>query len=515
MNLKYYLIFIFAVISSFCLRDFHYGNELTYINIVDDALKNGSFFTFSKHGAIYADKPPLYFWIIMLGKWLLGYHSVLFIGLYSLIPALIILFIMNKLSVGLNNKDNCLLAPIMLMTTIFFIGCSAALRMDMLMSMFIILSLYTFYSMYMGKYTLYNRLIFPVWIFLAIFSKGIAGFFIPFLSIVAFLFAEKKIKSFFKFWGWRTWLILVFLISAWLFMVNAEGGFNYLYNLLYHQNIDRIINSFSHKRPFYFYFKNFWYVIGPWSLLVIGSIIIRIKKKEKFNDLEKLYVCIIATSTLLFSLASGKLNIYLLPIIPFIIYLSGAWIEKFETNKYLRYLFIISIFLIVLAQPILYMWTEKQNIFLNLSLLRYAAIFLLSCGSFLILFSLFKNQRLIQAITKFSLLFLVFINLINFTLPSFQNNFSYKELSEEILIFANSRNINTFYFYNIANAKNLKYYLNEEVYELKGSHLSNLLASNGILICRNKDLCNNESLKAIINSNDYITKNDYTIIKLP
>ena len=255
MNLKYYIIFIFAVISSFCLRDFHYGNELTYINIVDDAVKNQSLFTFTKHGTIYADKPPLFFWIIMTGKWLLGYHSVLFIGLFSLIPALIILYIMNKLSTGLHDNENCLLAPVILMTTIFFIGGSAALRMDMLMSMFIILSLYTFYSMYRGKYNLYNRILFPLWIFLAIFSKGLAGFFIPFLSIVSFLFAKKNLKSFFKFWGWITWLIIATLVSAWLFMVNAEGGPKYLYNLLYHQNIGRIINSFSHKRPFYFYFN--------------------------------------------------------------------------------------------------------------------------------------------------------------------------------------------------------------------------------------------------------------------
>jgi 4-amino-4-deoxy-L-arabinose transferase-like glycosyltransferase len=46
------------------LRDYTPANELRYLNIVDDALKTGNFFSFYNHGEIYADKPPLYFWIM-------------------------------------------------------------------------------------------------------------------------------------------------------------------------------------------------------------------------------------------------------------------------------------------------------------------------------------------------------------------------------------------------------------------------------------------------------------------
>ena len=71
--MKSYRVFIFvflALLPVLFLRDYTPGNELRYLSIADEAIKNGSWITFSNHGEPYADKPPLYFWIIMAGKWL-------------------------------------------------------------------------------------------------------------------------------------------------------------------------------------------------------------------------------------------------------------------------------------------------------------------------------------------------------------------------------------------------------------------------------------------------------------
>ena len=64
----YYMLVFALMFPLILLRDYTPANELRYLNIVDDALKTGNFFSFYNHGEIYADKPPLYFWIIMLGK---------------------------------------------------------------------------------------------------------------------------------------------------------------------------------------------------------------------------------------------------------------------------------------------------------------------------------------------------------------------------------------------------------------------------------------------------------------
>ena len=76
MRTKYFILFAVVMIPLFLLRDFTPDNELRYLSIADEALRNGTFFTFYNHGLAYADKPPLYLWIVMAGRLLFGTHSM-------------------------------------------------------------------------------------------------------------------------------------------------------------------------------------------------------------------------------------------------------------------------------------------------------------------------------------------------------------------------------------------------------------------------------------------------------
>ena len=67
-------IWLIALLPIMLLRDFTPSNELRYLSIVDEALRNGTLFTFSHQGVPYADKPPLFFWLMMIGKLILGGH---------------------------------------------------------------------------------------------------------------------------------------------------------------------------------------------------------------------------------------------------------------------------------------------------------------------------------------------------------------------------------------------------------------------------------------------------------
>lgn len=96
MKITKYLLVFLCFIPLFIFRDFTPNNELKYLSIADEALRDGHFFTFWNHGVPYADKPPLYLWIVMLGKWLLGTHYMLFLGMFSLLPALGTLAVMER-----------------------------------------------------------------------------------------------------------------------------------------------------------------------------------------------------------------------------------------------------------------------------------------------------------------------------------------------------------------------------------------------------------------------------------
>jgi len=45
-----YILYLVAVLPVFIFRDFTPDNELRYLSIADEALRNGSVFTFTNHG---------------------------------------------------------------------------------------------------------------------------------------------------------------------------------------------------------------------------------------------------------------------------------------------------------------------------------------------------------------------------------------------------------------------------------------------------------------------------------
>ena len=179
---KQYLLFLgvfLSLLPVLILRDYTPDNELKYLSIAEESIRDGNIFAFYNHGEPYADKPPLYLWFVTLGKLIFGKHVMFFLSLFSLIPAFVTIGVMNRWVRQERKDTDEKLNTMMLLSSIYFLGCSIVLRMDMLMTMFITLAVYTFYRMYrfnnkgIGAKVLYNRwsILLPVYTFLAIFSK--------------------------------------------------------------------------------------------------------------------------------------------------------------------------------------------------------------------------------------------------------------------------------------------------------------------------------------------------------
>lgn len=322
------VVFIFLAICLLpvmVLRDFTPTNELKYLSIADEAIANGNFFAFYNHGIPYADKPPLYFWIIMLCRVIFGRHSMLALSLFSFIPALVIIWIMDKW-VRLESSSDRGAAALMLATSAMFVGTAVFVRMDMLMTMFIVLALWSFYRMYEGEADYRKQsVLMPVWIFLALFTKGPVGLLMPPVVILCFLLAKKDMPNAEKYLGWKTWGIIAGLTALWILGAWLDGGKEYIDNLLFHQTLDRAVNAFHHKKPFWFYFTTLSYLTAPYCVLTLGAFIASLWKikagADRRSDSEILFLCAIASVFVMLSAFSSKLSIYMLPIIPFMVYL--------------------------------------------------------------------------------------------------------------------------------------------------------------------------------------------------
>ena len=339
-------VFVFCAVCllpMMAMRDFTPSNELRYLSIADEAIANGHLFAFYNHGIPYADKPPLYFWIVMLCRLLFGHHSCLALSMFSLIPAFAIVGIMDRWVMKGKSAMNRMSVAGMTLTCVMFLGTMVVLRMDMLMCLFIVLALWTFYRMYTGEGSRrQDSLTLPLWIFLALFTKGPVGLLMPPLAIAVFLAVKRDWKGFRKYLGLKTWGIIAILSAVWLTCVWLEGGLEYINNLLFKQTVGRAVNAFTHARPFWFYLVTILWCLAPYTLLLIGSFMasllpVRKAGAEKVSDLEILFLCTIISTAAMLSSFSSKLPIYLVPVLPFCVYLFPIVLGRIGERGWMRW----------------------------------------------------------------------------------------------------------------------------------------------------------------------------------
>ena len=396
-----YLLWFAALLPLALLRDFTPSNELRYMSIADEALREGHWFAFYHQGVPYADKPPLYLWIVMLGRWLFGDGCMGFVSLFSILPALGIVAVMDRWVRGVAGLDLARrrAGQWMLLTTAFFAGGMVVLRMDMLMSLFIVLALRVFYRIYEDKERPGDRWWFPLLVFMALFTKGPYGVMIPVAGAMVFLLVERCGKTYRRgLWrrcfGWRFWLVLLALSGLWWGLVYMEGGYDYLHNLLFNQTVHRAVDSFSHKRGFFYYFWSFGHAAAPWSLLYVAVLLSALAaclKRRAASEataaaggdtaLPRFFLTVFLTSLLMLSCVSAKLEVYLLPVYPFVAYYVLLRMPRWEDKVWARLLVSVPLLVLTLALPAvlcLLGWMPSMALLRGLSI--YIAAIVLTAG---------------------------------------------------------------------------------------------------------------------------------------
>lgn len=500
-NTLRYALFFIAVLPAFMFRDFTPDNESRYLSIANEALRNGTIFTFADHGLIYADKPPLYLWIVMLGKLIFGYHNMLFLGIFSFVPALVVVYVMDQWVKNILPENERLVAQLMLLTSVFFIGTALVLRMDMLMCMFIVLALHSFFKMYIGEGRPRDSWLFPLYIFMAIFTKGPMGIIVPLVSVAVFLILKKEIKSIGKYWGWKTLVVLLVLCAIWFFGVYAEGGNQYLNDLLFNQTINRAVNSFHHQEPFYYYFVAFWYSLAPWSLLIAGILVAGFKKKLAATDLELFFLVIALSTIATLSLFSSKLAVYMLPSIPFFVYLSSLWLPKLGLPRWMFLLAGIPAGILILVFPGVIVASHLPKINeVGISPLVFISCFILS-GSGILTFRLLKKQELNKAIISIGTGILISVFVVSFAIPRYNKYIGLQEICNQAKETASEKGGVNYYYCEMTIADNLNAYLGVMPEKLRISDLykaDSSMKTPAILFTWHKAIERNDSLRVFL-----------------
>jgi 4-amino-4-deoxy-L-arabinose transferase-like glycosyltransferase len=310
------------------LRDPWPADEPRFALVAQDMVRSGQWLIPMIGGDTYADKPPLFFWMIASVYALTGSLRIAFL-LPSLLAALGSVALVYDLARRLWNREAGLAAGLLLLGTVQFVWQGRMAQIDATVCFWIVLGLYGL---------LRHLLLGPAWRWyyigfaaagLGIITKGVG--FLPLLVLLPYALLRNPR------WSPRPALLLpgqsasrwalgpVFMLAAicvWLApmlveSMNSPAIAAYRDEILFKQTIDRYANSWTHIRPPWYFVVN---VIPPLWLPVSALLFWTVpawRDAWRLRDFRIALLLIWALLVLLFfSLSSGKRGVYILPALP-------------------------------------------------------------------------------------------------------------------------------------------------------------------------------------------------------
>lgn len=380
---KITFIYILVFIPIILIRYPDIRNEIKYFVIADNMIETKNFLILKYFSELYPDKPPLYFWLFAFIKKYFGNNFIpLAAGLGSTLPSYLITVMSYSLFSKIKDEKTGFMISLILCTMPFFIGISVFLRMDMMMSFFIFMALSHFFNIYYDFYkkTFINISAVYLFVFLGIFTKGIAGFIVPISIIFGFLILEKNINFLKKIHFGKGILSIIFLIGLWIYFIFLmPEGKNYISLMLGQETVGRIIKSKAHIQPFYYYFIRLPLLTFPYEIFLFGGIISYLKNMKHYSawtPLEKIGFVWTVIPLILFSFASGKLDIYLLPVFPGITVTIYNFVMKIKDTEAGQKIIKVSMILSVLPLILNKIFNKENNFYKKIFMFPVAVIIL-------------------------------------------------------------------------------------------------------------------------------------------
>lgn len=339
-------------------RDPWPADEPRFALVVRDMVATGDWLLPRVGGDIYADKPPLFFWIMGAFVWLT--HSV---RSAFLIPSLLAtagsVLLIYDLVRRMWNRETGLAAGFALLLTFQFVWQGRQAQIDATLCFWCVLGLYGL---------LRHLLLGPAWGQFAIgcaaagfgvITKGVG--FLPLLILIPFAFLHgERWKPRLRGSSVTPWLIgvvaFVAAASVWLvpmlIAANADPLIGaYRDEILFHQTVGRYTEAWHHRKPFWYFIVSVIPLVWLPLVLLVPWLVPKWRHAWREGDLRVvLPLCWVGIVILFFSASAGKRGVYILPALPaFVIACAPYLAETLQRRVVRRLIFGLSVALAALC----------------------------------------------------------------------------------------------------------------------------------------------------------------------
>lgn len=333
-------LILLLIATGIGLRDPWPADEPRFALIARDMVASHQWLIPQVGGDTYADKPPLFFWLISIGLLLTDSLRVAFL-LPSLLAGAGSVILVYDIVRRMWNRETGMVAALALLATVQFVWQPRQAQIDATLCFFTTLSLYGL---------LRHCLLGPSWKWYAIgwaaagfgiITKGVG--FLPLLILIPYAFmrgtwSPRPVAN----GGWR-WALgpvaLIAAVSVWLVPMLLAANHDpallqYRNEILFGQTVNRYAGAWHHRAPFWYFLVEVIPLLWLPLTALLPWLVPRWRENFRQRDLRVwLPLVWVVLVVLFFSLSSGKRGVYVLPAVPALVIACAPWLATLSQRR--------------------------------------------------------------------------------------------------------------------------------------------------------------------------------------
>ncbi|MBL8013693.1 MAG: glycosyltransferase family 39 protein, partial [Candidatus Omnitrophica bacterium] len=298
------------------------------------------------------EKPIFSYWLFMIAFSTFGVNSFsarLFPSLFALVGVLAVYFLGKK---AFQEEKKGLYAALILMSSLLWVGLGRTVFTDMFFTVWIELSLVSFYWGYLqpSRKTI-GLVLFWLFAALGVLTKGLLGVLIPLEVAVLFLMLRKELRFLVSPGFGLGFFVFLAVALPWYVYIIEKFGSSFIQEFFYNDHLRRLLEA-EHKGNdrWFFYPLSIVGLSAPWGLFAVMGILTAFQKIRQ--NIQPFYLFLMVWMVVVFCVfqsAHSKLVSYIFPLFPALALLCSEYVFQTVFKRNQRWMFLISALIIPVA----------------------------------------------------------------------------------------------------------------------------------------------------------------------